>query len=125
MTYSISDFSEQDPRILPRLRELLAKNQDQDLESCESRILPILTTGQAASGVALVGRRVMATYLDEEGNSQWYPALIVEHRPRARIYRYVIHFDADGEEILVGLPDDTVQLLTTTATHTASARAAS
>ena len=38
MTYSISDFSEQDPRILPRLRELLAKNQDQDLESCESSI---------------------------------------------------------------------------------------
>ena len=67
----------------------------------------------------------MATYLDEEGNSQWYPALIVEHRPRARIYRYVIHFDADGEEILVGLPDDTVQLLTTTAIHTASARTAS
>ena len=40
------------------------------------------------------------------------------YRSRARIYRYRIHFDADGEEILVGLvPDDTVQLLTTTATH--------
>ena len=34
MTYSISDFSEQDPRFLPRLRELLTKNQDQDLERC-------------------------------------------------------------------------------------------
>ena len=74
-------------------------------------------TGQPADGAALVGRRVMATYLDEEGTSQWYPALIVEHRPRARIYRYLIHFDADGVEILVGLPDDTVQLLATTATH--------
>jgi hypothetical protein len=44
MTYSISDFSEQDPRILPRLRELLAKNQDQDLESCEYSISLLLTT---------------------------------------------------------------------------------
>ena len=42
MTYSISDFSEQDPRILPRLRELLTKNQDQDLERCESRISTFL-----------------------------------------------------------------------------------
>ena len=42
MTYLISDFSEQDPRILPRLRELLTKNQDQDLERCESRILSCL-----------------------------------------------------------------------------------
>ena len=55
----------------------------------------------------------MATYLDEEGASQWYSALIVEYRPRARIYRYLIHFDADGEEIVVGLPDDSVQLLAT------------
>ena len=39
MTYSISDFSDQDPRFLPRLREHLTKNPDQDLESCESRIL--------------------------------------------------------------------------------------
>ena len=30
---------------------------------------------------------------------------------------YVVHFEADGEEILVGLPDETVQLLTTTATR--------
>ena len=48
MTYSISDFSEQDPRFLPRLRENLTKNQDQDLESCESRILPFLTHGSRA-----------------------------------------------------------------------------
>ena len=69
---------------------------------------------QPGAGAALVGRRVMATFRDEEGVEQWYPAVIVEYRPRARIYRYVIHFDADGEEVLVGLPDDTVQLLTTT-----------
>ena len=38
--------------------------------------------------------------------------------PPVRIYRYVVHFEADGEEILVGLPDEeTVQLLTTTATR--------
>ena len=43
MAYSISDFSDQDPRFLPRLRENLTKNQDQDLESCESSILPCLT----------------------------------------------------------------------------------
>ena len=73
---------------------------------------------QPTTGAALVGRRVMATFLDEEGVSQWYPALIVEYRPPpARIYRYVVHFEADGEEILVGLPDETVQLLTTTATR--------
>ncbi len=71
----------------------------------------------AATGAALVGRRVMATFLDEEGAVQWYPAVIVEYRPNARIYHYVVHFDADGEEILVGLPDDGVQLLTATATH--------
>ena len=33
-----------------------------------------------------VGRRVMATFLDEEGDVQWYPAVIVEYRPNARIY---------------------------------------
>ena len=59
----------------------------------------------------------MATFLDEEGAVQWYPAVIVEYRPNARIYHYVVHFDADGEDILVGLPDDGVQLLTATATH--------
>ena len=37
MAYSISDFSDQDPRFLPRLREHLAKTQDEDLESSESR----------------------------------------------------------------------------------------
>ena len=78
---------------------------------------PSPATGQVgATGAELVGRCVMATFLDEEGTSQWYPSLIVEYRPRARIYSYVIHFE-DGEEILVGLPDDTVQLLTRTVTH--------
>ena len=38
ITHSIPDFYDQDPRILPRLRENLIKNQDQDLESYESRI---------------------------------------------------------------------------------------
>ena len=62
MTYSISDFSEQDPRILPRLRELLAKNQDQDLESCESSIssLLIYSTG---------GRQVL--------HALWYTASLL------------------------------------------------
>ena len=42
MTHSISDFLDQESRFLPRLRELLTKNQDQDLERCESRILSFL-----------------------------------------------------------------------------------
>ena len=78
--------------------------------------------GQTAEGAALVGRRVMATYLDEEGVSQWYPALIVEYRPDAHIYKHMIHYDADGEEVLVGFPDPTVQLLTTSVTHCKCAR---
>ena len=52
MTYSIPDFVSLNrtktqvlPRILPRLRECLSKTQDQDLESCESRVLPTLSTG--------------------------------------------------------------------------------
>ena len=28
--------------------------------------------------------------------------------PNARIYFFTLHFDADGIEIFVGLPDDTV-----------------
>ena len=32
------------PRFLPRLRELLTKNPDQDLESCESRLSDTLNT---------------------------------------------------------------------------------
>ena len=60
----------------------------------------------------------MATYPDEEGEPQWYPATIdVAYRPNARIYFFTVHFDADGIEILVGLPDDTVELLTATSTH--------
>ena len=65
----------------------------------------------------LVGRRVMATFLDEEGESQWYPALIVEHRPDAPELRFVIHFEEDGVEIEADLPDETVQLLAGSATH--------
>ena len=42
MAYSISDFSDQDPRFLPRLREHLTKNPDQDLERCKSRFSHIL-----------------------------------------------------------------------------------
>ena len=59
----------------------------------------------------------MATYPDEEGEPQWYAATIVAYRPNARIYFFTLHFDADGIEIFVGLPDDTVELLTATSTH--------
>ena len=45
ITHSISDSSDQDPRFLPRLREKLTKNPDQDLERCESRILSCLSSG--------------------------------------------------------------------------------
>ena len=54
---------------------------------------------------------VMATYDDEDGEMQWYPATIVAYRPNARIYFFTLHFDADGVEIFVGLPDETVELL--------------
>ena len=66
---------------------------------------------------SLVGRRVMATYEDEEGETQWYPATIVAHRPNARKYFFTVHYDADGIEIFVGLPDETVELLSATVTH--------
>ena len=59
----------------------------------------------------------MATYDDEDGEMQWYPATIVAYRPNARIYFFTLHFDADGVEIFVGLPDETVELLTETVTH--------
>ena len=49
-----------------------------------------------------------------EGEPQWYAATIVAYRPNARIYFFTLHFDADGIEIFVGLPDDTVELLTAT-----------
>ena len=39
------------------------------------------------------------------------------YRPNARIYFFTLHFDADGVEIFVGLPDETVELLTETSTH--------
>ena len=54
---------------------------------------------------------------DEDGEMQWYPATIVAYRPNARIYFFTLHFDADGVEIFVGLPDETVELLTETSTH--------
>ena len=38
ITYSIPDFDDHEPRILPRLRDHLIQNQDPDLESYESRI---------------------------------------------------------------------------------------
>ena len=59
----------------------------------------------------------MATYEDEDGETQWYAATIVAYRPNARIYFYTLHFDADGVEIFVGLPDDTIQLREERVTH--------
>ena len=42
------------------------------------------------ANASLVGRRVMATFLDAEGASQWYPAIIVGFRPRATIFRHIV-----------------------------------
>ena len=75
MTYSISDFSEQDPRILPRLRELLAKNQDQDLERCESSISPFLNR---------VARAYRVTANTAALGAQGDAAAQAAHRARAR-----------------------------------------
>jgi len=77
----------------------------------------LLDTANVKYDASLVGQRVHATFLDEDGVSQWYPALIVEYRPEAEELKYVIHFDEDGEEIEADLPDESVQLLMSTATH--------
>ena len=42
------------PRFLPRLRELLTKNPDQDLESCESRLSDTLTVYRSSMGRKLL-----------------------------------------------------------------------
>lgn len=63
----------------------------------------------------------MATYLDQYGETQWYPATIVQHRPRATKYHFVVHYD-EGEEILVGLPDDSVRLMEARVSHCKCAR---
>ena len=59
----------------------------------------------------------MATYLDEEGQPQWYPATIVEFRPHATKYFYVAHFDADGVDFKFGFPEDGVRMLPESVTH--------
>ena len=66
---------------------------------------------------SLVGQRVLATFLDEDGAAQWYNALVVDYRPDEPDLKYVIHFDEDGEEIEADLPDESVQLLAGRATH--------
>ena len=50
--------SNQESRILPRVREQLTKNQDQELESCKSRILETLTgrNNGLAGGVGIHAR---------------------------------------------------------------------
>ena len=58
-----------------------------------------------------------ASFLDDHDVAQWYMGLVVEFKPQNRIYRHVIHCDTDGFELPIGLPDDTVRLLTATATH--------
>jgi len=60
---------------------------------------------------------VSATFLDEDGLSQWYPAVVVEHRPAAEELRFVIHFEEDGVEIEADLPDETIVLLAGSTTH--------
>ena len=43
---------------------------------------------------------------------RWYPATLVMYRPAATTFNYLMHFD-DGWRSLVGLPDDSVRLLST------------
>ena len=66
---------------------------------------------------SLVGRCVLATFLDEDGEAQWYPAIIVKYRPRATELKFEIHFTEDGVDIDADLPDDSIKLLTSTSTH--------
>ena len=75
---------------------------------------PAAAVGEAPAAwdASLVGRRVMATFLDEDVDDvpQWYPATLVMYRPAATMYNYLLHFD-DGWHSLVGLPDASVRLL--------------
>ena len=79
--------------------------------------MALLDLSSVRYDASLVGQRVLATFLDEDGAAQWYPALIVGYRPKAAELKFVIHFDEDGEEIEADLPDGSVQLLAGRATH--------
>ena len=57
MTHSISDFQEQESRILASIREHLTKNPDPDLESCKSIFLYFLTKRLAPSPARIAGTR--------------------------------------------------------------------
>ena len=59
----------------------------------------------------------MATYLNVDGEEQWYPATIIEHRPAATKYPYISHFEADGVEFKFGFPEDGVRLLVERVSH--------
>ena len=67
------------------------------------------TAAPVAYDASLVGRRVLATFTDEDA-PQWYPATLVMYRPKATSYNFLMHFD-DGWQSLVGLPDPSVRLL--------------
>ena len=105
--------------------ERMPKNRPEALEmiAAARSVAPDIPTaaatdpGGTAYDASLVGRKAMVTYPDEQGEAQWYPALIVEYRPRARMYHFVVHFEEDGVEILVGLPDESVELAEATETH--------
>ena len=45
-----------------------------------------------------------------DDSPQWHPSTIVMFRSAAATYNYLIHFD-DGWRSLVGLPDESVHLL--------------
>lgn len=77
----------------------------------------LLETKGLRYDASLVGQRVHATFLDEDGVAQWYPALVIKYRPDEAELQFVIHFDEDGEEIEADLPDETIKLLMSTATH--------
>ena len=75
-------------------------------------------TPQDSDARSLVGRRVMATFTDEDVDDtpQWYPATLVMYRPLDSTFQYLMHFD-DGWRTLVGLPDASVHLLEAHVTH--------
>ena len=62
---------------------------------------------------SLVGRRVEALWADPDDESsepQWFLGTIVTFRPRAKKWKFVLHFD-DGQDELISLPDDSVRFL--------------
>lgn len=59
------------------------------------------TAAPVAYDASLVGRRVLATFTDEDVDDapQWYPATLVMYRPKATSYNFLMHFETAGRAL--------------------------